>query len=387
MHLTLFFTHRASLKTWDSVGMFDREVAIYRKYIEKGVKVSFITYGHKDHQLFAGRIPDIKILCNEHKLPANLYTRLIPLLHAKTLRQTDIIKSNQTPGALTALQTAKIFRKPMLARCGYMHSEFMTKEHGDGAPRTGQALNDERVLFSRADAIEVTTLMMKESILQRVSGTADKISVIPNYVDTDMFTPGNTQKDIDLLFIGRLTPQKNLFALLEALQGLALKTVIIGKGGKEDELRAKSRELDLNIEWQGNIANNELPLWLNRSKLFILPSLYEGHPKTLIEAMAAGLPVIGADSPGIREIIDHQQNGWLCGTDANTIRKAITGLSASTPLCDHLGRNARAFALSHYSLDNIAEQELALLHSIIERHGAATLSVRDVTKSGNVNRV
>jgi glycosyltransferase involved in cell wall biosynthesis len=364
MHLTLFFTHKGSLKTWDSVGMFDREVALYRKYFEKGVNVSFITYGRKDHQLFAKRLPGIEILCNELNLPTNLYTRLIPFLHAKTLRQTNIIKSNQILGALTALQAAKLYRKRMLARCGYMHSQFKTNEHGASSPFSLQAFKYEQKLFSKADAIEVTTPMMKESIIQRIPGSADKITVIPNYVDTDLFAPLDRKKDIDLLFIGRLTPQKNLFELLNALQCLELKTVIIGKGAQEEALKEYSRQLALNIEWTGNLSNTQLPDYLNRSKLFILPSLYEGHPKTLIEAMAAGLPVIGTNTPGIKEIITHQNNGWLCGTDTNSIREAITALSASTSLRSYLGNNARAFALSNYSLNNIAEQELALLNTI-----------------------
>ncbi|MDP8306118.1 MAG: glycosyltransferase family 4 protein [Candidatus Chlorobium antarcticum] len=365
MHLTLFFTHKTSLKDWNRVGMLDREVALYRKYQENGVKVSFITFGHKDRRLYQDRLPGIEILCNEKKLPTALYTKMIPLLHAGTLRKTDIIKSNQTPGALTALKSAQLYNKPMLARCGYMHSEFTQNEHGTNSLLTRQALADEAKLFSIATAIEVTTPMMKESILKRIPCTAGKVTIVPNYVDTDIFAPKETVKDIDLLFIGRLTPQKNLFALLDALQGVKIKTVIVGRGAQEDALKARAKELELNIEWAGNIPNTELPRYLNRSKLFILPSLYEGHPKTLIEAMAAGLPVIGANSPGIREIITHLKNGWLSGTDAASIRESIMELSASADIRAHLAKNARAFALANYSLDHIIGQELSLLESLI----------------------
>jgi len=366
MHLTLFFTHKASLKTWDSVGMFNREVAIYRRYLEKGVRVAFVTYGKHDKALYAERLPGIEVLCNDKKLPPNLYARMIPLLHAGALRKTDIIKSNQTPGALRALSSATLYRKPMLARCGYMHSEFTANEHGTDSPLTRQALNEEKTLFNGASSIEVTTPMMKESIITRMPGTVGKITVIPNYVDTDLFRPETADKDIDLLFIGRLTPQKNLFALLEALQGLGLKTVIIGKGAQEKELRERAVDLGVRIEWKENIPNSDLPRYLNRSRMFILPSHYEGHPKALIEAMAAGLPVIGADAPGIRELIVHMKNGWLCRTDTGSIREAITEISASADIRTHLSKNARAFALSHYSLDQIIEQELGLLESIIQ---------------------
>ncbi|TNJ37583.1 glycosyltransferase family 4 protein [Chlorobaculum thiosulfatiphilum] len=364
MHLVLFFTHDTSLRAWERSGMLEREVALYRKYVEKGVRVSFITYGRRDKQRYSEKLRGIEILCNEFRLPLGLYTRLIPLLHGKVLRQSSVIKSNQTPGALTALAAARRFNKPMLARCGYMHSEFIANQHGADSPQARQALGDELKLFGEADAIEVTTPMMRDSIAERIPGSTAKITVTPNYVDTETFSPRAAEKEIDLLFIGRLNPQKNLESLLEALRGLELKTLIIGSGPLENELKEKARALDLDIDWKGNLPNTELPGYLNRSKIFILPSHYEGHPKTLIEAMAAGAAVIGANAPGIREVIAHDKNGWLCETSPDSIRAAITALTGSEQLRTQLGANARAFALAHYSLDIIAERELALLETL-----------------------
>ncbi|KAA6232291.1 glycosyltransferase family 4 protein [Chlorobium phaeovibrioides] len=365
MHLTLFFTHKASLKTWDGVGMFEREVALYRKYLEKGMKISFITYGRKDKELFSERLSGIEILCNSTNLPTALYTKLIPLLHAKTLRKTNIIKSNQTPGAITALRTASLHNKPMLARCGYMHSINTAYEQGKESIAALMALRDEKQLFTKASHIEVTTNLMKENILSRITMNDDKITVIPNYVDINLFAPNQSEKIIDLIFIGRLRPEKNLFALLNALQGLSLKIVFIGTGAQERELKAHASELGIQVDWKGNIPNVELSRYLQQAKLFILPSHYEGHPKTLIEAMATGVPVIGADSPGIREVVKHLENGWLCGTNHESIKEAIMELSASQPLRTHLGKKARAFAVAHYALDHIVEKELMLIEKII----------------------
>jgi glycosyltransferase involved in cell wall biosynthesis len=109
------------------------------------------------------------------------------------------------------------------------------------------------------------------------------------------------------------------------------------------------------------VPNSELPGYLNRAGLFILPSFYEGHPKALIEAMACGLPVIGADSPGIRELIRHGETGYLCGTEPESIREAIQDLLDSPTLSAQMGHHARQFVIENYSLDRIAELELALL--------------------------
>ena len=365
MHLTLFFTYKTSLERWNSIGMFDREVAIYRKYQEKGIELSFITYGNNDHILFRNHLPGIEILCNVKHLPTKLYTTMIPLLHANTLRKTDIIKTNQTPGGLIALKSAKLYGKPILARCGYMHSEFTASKYGTKSKKAAKALREENRLFSRASGIEVTTPMMKESILSRLSEVHDRISVIPNYVDTDVFTPRETQRDIDLLFIGRLISQKNLIALLDALPGLGLRTVIIGNGPLEQKLKDKAHDLGVDITWKSNVPNNDLPTYLNRAKLFILPSLYEGHPKTLIEAMACEVPIIGANSPGIREIIRDGETGWLCDTEPESIRNTIKKLIASEALRNTVSRNSRKFAIANYSIGHIVEREHQLLEDII----------------------
>jgi glycosyltransferase involved in cell wall biosynthesis len=365
MHLVLFFTHDTSLRAWERSGMLEREVALYRKYIEKGVRVSFITYGRRDKQRYAEKLRGIEILCNEFRLPLGLYARLIPFLHGKVLRQSDVIKSNQTPGALTALAAARRYGKPMLARCGYMHSEFIANQHGAESPQARQALDDERKLFGEADAIEVTTPMMRDSIGERIPASAAKITVTPNYVDTETFAPRKAEKEFDLLFIGRLNPQKNLFALLDALGGLNLKTVIIGSGPMENELKEKARSLGLDINWKGNVPNTELPGYLNRSKIFILPSHYEGHPKTLIEAMAAGAPVIGSNVPGIREVITNGENGWLCEPNAEDIRSAIKSIADDPGKREQLGNNARSFVLQHYALDNIVAMEEQILINLI----------------------
>jgi glycosyltransferase involved in cell wall biosynthesis len=80
--------------------------------------------------------------------------------------------------------------------------------------------------------------------------------------------------------------------------------------------------------------------------------------------MACGLPVIGADSPGIRELIVHGETGWLCGLDAKSIREAILYLLARPDLRAELGRNARRYVVENLSLERIVEMELALLREV-----------------------
>ena len=169
-----------------------------------------------------------------------------------------------------------------------------------------------------------------------------------------------------ICFVGRLDEQKNLFALLKAIKGLDVELVIVGSGPLGERLQEEVRKSRLPVRFLGNVLHQRLPDILNSSALFILPSLYEGHPKVLLEAMACGLPVIGTDVPGIRELINHRETGYLCGTSPEEIRDAIKDVLLNAKLSNHMGKNARDFVKEYFALERIVDMELTLLHELAE---------------------
>ena len=366
-HLTLFFTRGISLQTWAQNGSLEREVALYLQLQQKGVKVSFVTYGNQRDLHYQDSLQGIEILYNRWNLPMVLYETLIPFLHANVLRQTDVIKSNQTNGADVALRAARIWRKPMIARCGYMWSEFAEKQGDPG--RLTHARNIERNVFTRSQKIVVTTPEMKRFIVESYAVVPEKIQLTPNYVLTDVFSPSLEKKTSGrLCFIGRLEEQKNLLALIQACSGLDVELIFIGEGQLRTALEEKARECGVALSMPGNMPHHQLPGYISQAELFTLVSLYEGHPKSLLEAMSCGAAVIGSDSPGIREQITHGKTGWLVGTDPESIRAGIRHLLANPSLREELGRNARRFVLENYSLDTIVEQEFSLIQNTIGAH-------------------
>ena len=344
--------------------MFDREVALYERLRDKGVCVSFVTYGNANDLDYRERLPRIEILCNRWGLPNRFYEKFLHRLHGISQKSCDLIKTNQMSGANVALKSARVLNKPLIARCGYMFSDHVARQYGDGSSRARKARKLEQHIFKSADRIVVTTKKMAKEIREGLPGVSGKIVVIPNYVEIDRFCPADTKKDYDIIFIGRLTNQKNPTALLEAVMRLKYHTIMIGDGPLEKELKEKYENLNSRLEWRANIPNSELPGYMNRSKIFVLPSHYEGHPKTLIEAMSCGMPVIGADSPGIREIIRHGENGWLCGTDVESIGKAIRKLLKDPALAQRFGDNARQFVLQNCALEDIVEKELKVIKEV-----------------------
>ena len=201
---------------------------------------------------------------------------------------------------------------------------------------------------------------------------------MPNHVDTDVFRSIPSESCFDLVYVGRIEAVKNLDALLTAVQQLGLTIAIIGSGTargdgtfsshETDRLQSIYGDLDGRIHWLGRIKNEELPAYLNRSKLFVLCSLSEGHPRALIEAMACGMPIIGTNIPGISKVLQHEVTGYLCDTDADSITTAIETVLSQPDLMRKMGQNARKFAVENYSLPMLAQREYELLVDVAQRN-------------------
>ena len=106
---------------------------------------------------------------------------------------------------------------------------------------------------------------------------------------------------------------------------------------------------------------------MQSSKIFVLPSFFEGHPKVLLEAMACGMSVVGSNAPGIRNVIDHEKTGLLCGTGSDDIKDALQRLFIDDELRAALGRNAREYIEKNCSLYTVAKMESKLMGAIVQR--------------------
>lgn len=372
MHLGVFFTRGMSLAGWDQAGMLDREMALYRRLTERGIKVTFITYGGAADRGIAARYPGIDVLCNDGGLPVTAYEEQLEHVHAAALAGIDVFKTNQMNGAEIALRVARHCGRPLIARCGYLWSAFTAQEHGPGSPGARHARAVEDLVFPHADRVVVTTQAMATEIAGRYPHVAPRITVTPNYVDTVQFAPdGGREKRWDLLVVGRLTPQKNLAMFLDAIAPLPVRAAIVGQGPLEQELRRHPASLAGTVEWLGRVPSERLPDLHRSSTVFVLPSLYEGHPKALLEAMASGMPVVGTAVPGIADVIVPEQTGLLCAASAEALRGAIVRVLSDTGLAARLGAAAREAILATCSLDRVVERERTLLLAVHNGEPAA----------------
>ncbi len=349
------------------VGNLQREIALYKSLVREGHEVSFITYGGTSDLKYSSEVEGISILCNKEDAPIDQYEANLVKLHRRELERTAVIKTNQSYGGELAVDAALYLDKPLIARCGYMWSFNAGREHGHDSVQAKEARRVEMVLFGAAHRIVVTTETMKDDVSARIPDASDKTIVIPNYVDSEVFRPLDLPKVArSVLFVGRIAPEKNLESLIQAVEPLDLRLTLIGEGKLRPQLQERYRRLGEKLVWEGNLPGSRLPALINQADVFVMPSLYEGHPKAMIEAMACGCAVLGADSPGIRDIIEHQRNGYLCSPDSESIGSALQELLDNSELRKELGRNAREFTLENYSLEKILSMELKLLNEVVQ---------------------
>lgn len=365
--LALFFTVGISLQTWEKVGNIEREIKPYIKLAENYSEVYFFTYGDsEDEKIIKKYSNKIKVCYKKNKLDNKIYSLLIPFLYKKELKKIDVYKTNQMSGAWTAVIAKKLFKKKLIVRCGYEWLDFLQRNKKN-ILYLFLAKKIEKFVYKNSDKIVITSEKDKEFIINNFKITSEKIVIINNYIDTNLFVKKeNSNKKNKLVFVGRFNQQKNLFNLLDAVDNMDVELNLIGSGELEDELREKAKNIKITqVNFLGNILNENLPEKLNESEIFVFPSLYEGNPKALLEAMSMGLAVLTTNVKGIREIINHKKNGFLVETDSASIKKGLQELLNDGELKEKISNGAKKTIEESFSFEKIIEKELNLHKEIV----------------------
>lgn len=376
MKLALFFTKSMSLEMWLSTGLFDREKIIYEQHLSSGFfrSVYWFTYGSND-EVVAEELkeqnrlhPDIHVVplpsIFKSKIGRILYSFIMPFLHRSVLKSVDILKTNQMDGSWAALIAKFLYGKKLVVRTGYVLSIHTRNKRLSRLRRMFFWLA-EYLAFHFSDIGFVSSNSAKEYICSKYKVGSTKVAVVPNYIDTSLFKPSDKQKyDNRLVYVGRLTHQKNLYNLFDAVAATDFELDVYGQGEQFDELQSYVRNNSIKINFMGVVPNKELPGVLCKYRYYILPSLYEGMPKTLLEAMACGLICIGTNVEGTREVINDGVNGILAqSTSSNSILESLNRLKG---IGDVVGSNAVDTIKEGYSLNSIMKLEEKYFNQVCE---------------------
>jgi glycosyltransferase involved in cell wall biosynthesis len=209
-----------------------------------------------------------------------------------------------------------------------------------------------------------------------------KVCCIPNGVDFEAFDKiddasasilrkYDLKKDNYLLFMGRLSSLKGVQYLIDAFKMIKkdyinLKLVIVGAGDFEGHLKNLSQGI-ADIVFTGHIDSLNVRTILYRNCAFVVvPSLYEGLPTVVLEAMACGKAVVASGVGGIPLLIRHGQNGFLTKPkDSESIAKFFRILLENVNLRENFGANSRKLVEKDFSVNRMASDTLKLYDSLL----------------------
>jgi glycosyltransferase involved in cell wall biosynthesis len=196
----------------------------------------------------------------------------------------------------------------------------------------------------------------------------NKITAIPSGVDTIAFRPDNNGYDIRIkyslpqdysLFVGRLEPRKGIDYLIRSMKGTDIKSVIVGEGPDRVRLEelAKRNNVSSNIIFTGSVPEEDLRHLYAGANFFVLPSISEGLPLTVLEAMSSGTPVVANNINGIPEVVQHGYNGLLVEpANINSFKYNMQTLVNEVRLCKIMGQRARTTVEKNYSWEAVAKR-------------------------------
>ncbi|MEM3640439.1 MAG: glycosyltransferase family 4 protein [Candidatus Bathyarchaeia archaeon] len=241
-------------------------------------------------------------------------------------------------------------------------------------------------LLRRSDKIIAVSEYTKKELLEEYQLKANKIKVIYNGVDIDRFRPADNKKrikqelglnnDTIILYVGRLYSRKGIPILLKAAPFILrkfrnVKFVISGKGLRnEKKLKAFADNLKVRDHtlFVGYFPDEKLPKLYQAADIFVLPSMYEGMPFTILEALSSALPVVTTKVGGIPEVIEDGKNGLLIKPlDFLGLADKILFLLENPSFASEMGLSGRRIVEEKFNWQNMARQVLEIYNEVLAK--------------------
>lgn len=293
-----------------------------------------------------------------------MLTKLAWLLFAWRHRYDAIhVHIAHNMGAVAALM-GRLLGKPVVVK----FSGWWELEKGCLRPRGGPGAALARGMLRQATAIQAISRRIARD-LQAVGFDAARVHWLPNGVSTERFEainrPAQGNRPSTVVFVGRLVPEKGLDALIAAWAkarrpGWRLR--LVGSGDLAEALLRQAEALGVSDSVELPGPSDAVEDELARADIGVLPSRFEGLSNTLLEYMAAGLPVIATRVSGSEDLVIPARSGWLCEVDDIDGLAAALGeaMGLAPAALQALGARGRADVLAKASVPAVLAQLLPL---------------------------
>jgi len=242
----------------------------------------------------------------------------------------------------------------------------------------------ERKAISNGQGLRCPSIALKSEICKLYALQPSAISIIRNPVLTlhfDHISKKDNKNRFDLLFTGRLERRKGAEVLIKALPSILqldkrIHFTLAGNtepGGeycyREKLERSLSTEQRTRVYLSGSLNRKDLPILYRRSSMFLFPSIFENAPYSLLEAMAARLPVLASNSNGTNEIIRHNENGLLFNPqDPQDLIEKIRYALINYHHCCIMAENAFQYLKLYHDPQKIGAQTIEFYQKVIAAH-------------------
>ncbi len=368
-NIFVFFSFGVSLQTWRQQKILEREVEYYNKLKKNKYNLTFITYGDKTDLKFKNKIKNIEIIPIYKNLNKNFITKyfiflIAPFILRNKLNECEVIKSHQISGGLLSVLCAFFKNKKLVVRAGWEPTQNR-KKWDIGIFKYLLLFVNSYISYKFSDKVITTSNELKNFICNTYAIKKNKIKVIPNSIDVNIFKKFKVKKKNNkVINISRLEKQKNLFTLIDICKLSNLKLDIVGTGSQLNELKKYSKEIKASVSFLGKIHNFKLLRLLSRYNFYLTSSRIEGSPKSIIEAMASGLPIIGLSADGLKPLVINKKTGYLL-TDIKKVQKKIVYLKNKKKLIKSMGNKAKRHIEKNYSFKKNIILEQKIFNEII----------------------
>jgi glycosyltransferase involved in cell wall biosynthesis len=299
----------------------------------------------------------------------------IPLSLARSLKDRgryDLVHAQSFSACLGAIALKKMLGKPAVITVHGIYQDSWRDILGSKAKANLYRKIEDFVLFRDYDRI-ITVDQHFISVAKSHGYPLGNVRYIPNGVDIDEFKTGSERRANSFLSVGRLVPQKGLEYLLRASAILKEKDVdheivLVGEGPLQKDLEKLARKLGISgtTRFLGRLPREELLEEYGNAGVFVLPSVWEGLPLTLLEAWAAGLPVLATRVGGIPDVCVHLDNSVLAEPkNPEALANGMRLLLEDRVLAKRISENGRQLVNERYSWKKVAEKTLQVYNEIV----------------------
>jgi glycosyltransferase involved in cell wall biosynthesis len=326
--------------TWQATGTVMRELRVYEELCRRGLPVTLYTFDRPAD--VPGR------LSAAYALSWAVTRRTAGRRHAALI-------TNQAHAGWPAIVLGRVWRTPVIARCGYVFSEQAATMGWHDRRARRRAAWEAWTHRHAAISFLPTDDLIAWCRSHMPGFESCRVRRVPNAIDTNLFAPRpRTPVATDVLAVGRLHPEKRLSLLVAAAATIpGLRLTFVGDGPDRGLLEAEAARHGVTVRFIARVGNEELPALYRNSAAFAIVSVREGNPKALLEAMACGCACIGTEAPGIRNVIRHGVSGLLCGSTPLEVAAAIRAVLGDRDLRERLGAVAREQVVCENSLPHI----------------------------------